>query len=209
MEETRGSNPLGSTFRMFNPSHILTISSVVLLVGRQIYWFVTEWFSHSRKKKTIPMTPSMYAKRSISGALSILLLAQLFGLELFPFQAPIWVEVVGFLCVLLSIEISVMARREIEDNWSHAAEYQIKKGHTLTTSGIYGWIRHPIYLAVILSVLGVELQTRSLLVVLLTSLTFLVLYQQGKMEELLLTKQFGEKYTRYMRKTAMFIPHIV
>jgi protein-S-isoprenylcysteine O-methyltransferase Ste14 len=194
---------------MTSPSNLLTLSSIVLLVGRQLYWFVTEWISHTHKKKTVPMTAAMYGKRVVSGALGILLLAQLLGLHLFPFDAPIWVEVVGFMCVVLSVEISVMARREISDNWSHAAEYQIKKNHELVTSGIYGWIRHPIYLAVMLSVIGVELQTKSLLVVLLTSLTFLVLYEQGKKEEQLLSKRFGKEYGDYVRRTSMFIPHII
>src|SRR5213596_2648167 len=84
----------------------------------------------------------------------------------------------------------------------------IQPGHTLVTGGIYGVIRHPSYLGLLINSLGWSLAFRSGLGVLLTVLLILPLLARIKAEENLLYSQFGDDYNTYRSHTSRLIPGI-
>jgi protein-S-isoprenylcysteine O-methyltransferase Ste14 len=82
----------------------------------------------------------------------------------------------------------------------------IQPGHTLVTSGVYGVIRHPSYLGLLVSSLGWALAFRSGVGVLLTILLIPPLVARVRAEEKLLHKQFGSEYEAYCGRTWRLIP---
>jgi protein-S-isoprenylcysteine O-methyltransferase Ste14 len=70
----------------------------------------------------------------------------------------------------------------------------IQPGHTLVTTGIYGVIRHPSYLGLLINSLGWALTFRSGVGVLLTALAIVPLMDRIWSEEALLRSQFGAEY---------------
>jgi len=82
----------------------------------------------------------------------------------------------------------------------------IQPGHTLATNGIYGVVRHPSYLGLLVSSLGWALAFRSAVGLLLTALMGLPLFARIRAEEALLHSQFGAEYDAYRARTPMFIP---
>ena len=84
----------------------------------------------------------------------------------------------------------------------------IQPGHTLVTSGIYGLIRHPSYLGLLVGSLGWALAFRSALGVLLTALLIPPLVARIAAEERLLRTQFGDEYDAYRSRTSRLIPGI-
>jgi protein-S-isoprenylcysteine O-methyltransferase Ste14 len=84
----------------------------------------------------------------------------------------------------------------------------IQPGHTLVTSGVYGVIRHPSYLGLLVNSLGWALAFRSGVGVLLTALTIPPLVARMRAEETLLRTQFGGEYDAYCRRTSRLIPGI-
>ena len=84
----------------------------------------------------------------------------------------------------------------------------IQPGHTLVTSGIYGVIRHPSYLGLLVGSLGWALAFRSTLGVLLTALLIPPLVARIGAEERLLRTQFGDEYDAYRSRTSRLIPGI-
>lgn len=84
----------------------------------------------------------------------------------------------------------------------------IQPGHTLVTSGIYGVIRHPSYLGLLVGSLGWALAFRSTLGVLLTALLIPPLVARIGAEERLLRSQFGDEYDAYRSRTSRLIPGI-
>jgi protein-S-isoprenylcysteine O-methyltransferase Ste14 len=82
----------------------------------------------------------------------------------------------------------------------------IQPGHSLVASGIYGVIRHPSYLGLLVNSLGWGLAFRSGVGVLLTALTIPLLLARIRAEENLLRTQFGEQYDAYRRRTSRLIP---
>ena len=84
----------------------------------------------------------------------------------------------------------------------------IQPGHTLVTSGVYGVIRHPSYLGLLVNSLGWALAFRSGVGVLLTALVIPPLVARMRAEEALLRTQFGGEYDAYCRRTSRLIPGV-
>jgi protein-S-isoprenylcysteine O-methyltransferase Ste14 len=82
----------------------------------------------------------------------------------------------------------------------------IQPGHTLVTSGVYGVIRHPSYLGLLVNALGWGLAFRAGLGVLLTALMIPPILARTRAEERLLRSQFGDEYGAYCARTARLIP---
>lgn len=82
----------------------------------------------------------------------------------------------------------------------------IQPGHTLVTSGVYGVIRHPSYLGLLINSLGWALAFRSAVGVLLTALLLPPLIARIRAEERLLASQFGAQYDAYRARTSRLIP---
>ena len=84
----------------------------------------------------------------------------------------------------------------------------IQSGHTLVTNGIYGVIRHPSYLGLLINSLGWSLAFRSGIGVLLTALLIPPLLARINAEENLLQSHFGDGYNAYRSRTWRLIPWI-
>jgi protein-S-isoprenylcysteine O-methyltransferase Ste14 len=73
----------------------------------------------------------------------------------------------------------------------------IQPGHKLVTSGVYGVVRHPSYLGLLVNSLGWALAFRSGVGVLLTGLLIPPLLERIRAEKRLLRRQFGGEYDLY------------
>jgi protein-S-isoprenylcysteine O-methyltransferase Ste14 len=82
----------------------------------------------------------------------------------------------------------------------------IQPGHTLVTGGVYGVIRHPSYLGLLVNSLGWGLAFRSGVGVLLTAFIIPPLLARIHAEERLLRTQFGDEYNAYYARTSRLIP---
>ncbi|NHZ72798.1 MAG: DUF1295 domain-containing protein, partial [Aquificales bacterium] len=84
----------------------------------------------------------------------------------------------------------------------------IRKDHQLITHGIYRIVRHPIYLGVIMVVIGVPIYASSLLGLLIMSALIPVFLNRIRIEERLLIDEFGDTYRAYKETTSKLIPFI-
>ncbi len=188
---------------------VLRIATFTLLFLRVVYWLKTAGRANMTKPKHTEYKTSQKMKDYILYILWALLGIQLLGLSLFPFPYGMAVQCAGFVIAFTGVVISVMGRRELGVNWAHGGEYQVKNNQALVTTGIYQYIRHPIYLGVMLAYGGGQIVAGSYL-----SIVFLILFTyssivQAQKEERLLLQHFGQKYEDYMRQTKMLIPYIL
>jgi len=79
----------------------------------------------------------------------------------------------------------------------------------LVTSGIYGFIRHPLYLSVFFLGTGVMLKNPEPAQLILGAVNLIAVYITAKIEENEMITKFGDEYRQYMKGTKMFIPFIV
>jgi protein-S-isoprenylcysteine O-methyltransferase Ste14 len=84
----------------------------------------------------------------------------------------------------------------------------IQPGHTLVTTGVYGVIRHPSYLGLLVNSLGWDLAFRSGVGILISALLLPPIVARIRAEERLLRGQFGDEYDAYRARTSRLIPGI-
>lgn len=82
----------------------------------------------------------------------------------------------------------------------------IQPGHTLLTTGIYRFIRHPSYLGLLLTMFGWGLAFRSGVGLLLAAMLVPPLVARMNSEEALLKSEFGAEYEQYRSRTFRLIP---
>ena len=82
----------------------------------------------------------------------------------------------------------------------------IQPEHTLAKSGVYGVIRHPSYLGLLVNSLGWGLAFRSGVGVLFTALIIPPILARIRAEEKLLRIHFGDEYDAYCARTSRLIP---
>ena len=90
----------------------------------------------------------------------------------------------------------------------YSAEVTIQERHELIMRGVYGYIRHPRYLGVILLALGMSLLFRSWLGVLASLPLAGALLFRIRDEEELMQKEFGKEWEAYCRRTWRLIPFL-
>jgi protein-S-isoprenylcysteine O-methyltransferase Ste14 len=79
----------------------------------------------------------------------------------------------------------------------------------LVKSGIYGQIRHPLYLSIFLLGTGIVLKDPAVLQLILGAINLIAVYITSRIEEKEMIKKFGAEYIEYMKNTKMFIPFIL
>jgi protein-S-isoprenylcysteine O-methyltransferase Ste14 len=84
----------------------------------------------------------------------------------------------------------------------------IQPGHQLVTTGVYGRIRHPSYLGLLVGSLGWALAFRSGVGVLLALAMLVPLLARMRAEEDLLRSHFGAEYEAYCARTWRLLPGI-
>jgi protein-S-isoprenylcysteine O-methyltransferase Ste14 len=177
----------------------------------RIYWFVSEQKAEKEKPKEGQMK-SIVSKRAASKFITLLAFGvvgvQLLGVSLFEMPVKsLTVQILGFLLVILGLGIAAIGRYSLGANWANCYEYQVKRKQELVTTGIYHYIRHPLYIGIFLFYIGGELLVQSYLVY-IYMFALLGANKQAKWEEKLLIEHFGDQYRRYMKRTKRFIPFV-
>ncbi len=79
----------------------------------------------------------------------------------------------------------------------------------LVKSGIYGYIRHPLYFSLFLLGTGIMFKNPSITSYILGLINFTALFITAKMEEKEMVARFGDAYVEYMNETKMFLPFLI
>jgi protein-S-isoprenylcysteine O-methyltransferase Ste14 len=86
---------------------------------------------------------------------------------------------------------------------------KVRKTPGVIREGIFGIVRHPIYLSEILFYLGLVVFRISLAALAIWFIAVLFLHYLSRYEERLLLERFGDDYRRYMKEVPMYFPRIM
>ena len=114
----------------------------------------------------------------------------------------------GCSLAVAGVAVVLRSRAELGSAWSLVPRADRARG--LVTTGPYRFVRHPIYLGLILVALGQSLafgNRAALLVVVLAVVPTFV--WRARAEEELLGGTFGARYARYRERTRMVVPFIL
>lgn len=90
---------------------------------------------------------------------------------------------------------------------SSATSAQLYQGHQLIENGPYSFVRHPMYLAVIMVAIGALLIFQTWAMVLFTPSAFVVILR-ARREEQLLAREFGASWADYCRRVPAWLPRL-
>jgi protein-S-isoprenylcysteine O-methyltransferase Ste14 len=79
----------------------------------------------------------------------------------------------------------------------------------LVKSGLYYYIRHPLYLSIFLLGSGVMLKHMGIVQLSLGAVNLIAIYLTARIEEKEMIVRFGDEYRDYMNETKMFIPFLL
>ncbi len=86
--------------------------------------------------------------------------------------------------------------------------YEFEKTTELIDSGIFRYIRHPLYSSLLFLTWGIFFKHATMLLLLIALLSSVFLYITALIEEKECLEVFGEKYRGYMKHTRRFVPFL-
>jgi protein-S-isoprenylcysteine O-methyltransferase Ste14 len=115
-------------------------------------------------------------------------------------------NVAGLSLFIVGMSIAIVAVRTLKRFYS--STLVTREDHKLITHGVYRLARHPIYLGVLIAIMGVPVYAPSLIGFLILSLLIPIILFRIKMEEEMLTEYFGDEYQAYRKTTKKLIPFL-
>lgn len=120
-------------------------------------------------------------------------------------RLSIW-NIAGLSLFIIGLSIAIVATCTLKQFYS--STLMTREDHQLITHGIYRFARHPIYLGVLIAIMGVPVYAPSLYGFLIMSLLIPIILFRIKMEEEMLSEHFGDEYQAYRKTTKKLIPFI-
>ena len=117
------------------------------------------------------------------------------------------IRAAGGILYTFGLLVAILGRLHLGNNWSDIEVNRIQDKHQTVTTGIYAYLRHPIYVGDLLLLIGLELALNSWLVLGVLALTPIVLMKAIKEEKVLAANLSG--YHDYSRRVKRFIPYVV
>lgn len=114
----------------------------------------------------------------------------------------------SLLLLLLSLALLQLSGKP-DDNRNDIPMLEFEKTTELVTTGIYGYIRHPMYGSLLFLCWGIFFKQPSLLGSALGVLASGLLVATARVEETENLRYFGKEYQEYMKRTKMFVPFIL
>lgn len=129
-------------------------------------------------------------------------------LDFADYRLPLWLGVIGISICLYSIWLFYLSHRDLGENWF--VDLKIREKHKLVSEGIYKYIRHPMYAAIWLSVIGQALILQNYIAGLSGLAAFGLLYfLRVRREEEMMIKSFGDEYREHAKRTGRIFPKIL
>lgn len=118
-----------------------------------------------------------------------------------------FLQLIGVILTILGMLTAIAARNKLAGNWSSTID--LKKGHELITTGIYSYVRHPIYLGIGLMGLGALFELQSIIFIFVYVILLIVYWFRIRTEEALMSKVFPKEYLKYKKKVKAVIPFML
>ncbi|MCC7162899.1 MAG: isoprenylcysteine carboxylmethyltransferase family protein [Anaerolineae bacterium] len=182
---------------------------LVLFGGLVLHKIIWEVYKIGTPKTTKGARPGLaaFAFKAIKLVVLAFLLVQTLFLDILPItDTPFGLTRIGFVVYCAGLAIAIAGRVQLGKNWANLEDAQVHGQQALVHSGIYRYVRHPIYVGDSLLLVGLELALNSWLV-LATIIPIAVFVRQALAEEKMLARSF-DGYAAYQAQTKRFIPFV-
>jgi protein-S-isoprenylcysteine O-methyltransferase Ste14 len=190
----------------------MTFLRIYLLVGLLGHKFVWEFLKRSSPHKTTGPARKrslfLTAVKGVKITILLLIIVQTLMPDILPIATDsTLIRSAGVALFTAGLLIAVLSRIHLGNNWSDIESGQVLGEQAVVSKGVYGYVRHPIYVGDLLLLLGLELSLNSWLVAVAALLVPIVLWKAVREEKMLINDLPG--YRLYCAQTKRFIPFIV
>ena len=127
--------------------------------------------------------------------------------DIFKFEVPYYFKIFSGFILLLDTILFYLSHKELADNWSPFVE--IKEKQKLIKTGIYQYIRHPMYLSMWIFALFQGFLLSNAFIEIFGILTWSNLYFiRISNEEKIMIDTFGNEYKEYIKNTGRIFPKL-
>lgn len=132
----------------------------------------------------------------------------------FVFPVPIQ-QVISWLLLVISIVFVVWGVIDLRSTGKAVPPpegspmYEWENTERLATTGIFGYIRHPMYSSLLFLAWGALLKSVTTGTLVLVGVATLALVATARAEEVENLARFGTEYQTYMRRTRLFLPFLL
>ncbi|TAL74153.1 MAG: isoprenylcysteine carboxylmethyltransferase family protein [Bacteroidetes bacterium] len=116
-------------------------------------------------------------------------------------------QIISWIFLILSVYVVIAGYLLLKRKGKSDTNFE--NTSVLVTSGIYGFIRHPLYLSIFLLGTGAMLKDVGLIQTGFGVINLIALFFTARIEEKEMIDKFGDEYLTYMKSTRMFIPFII
>jgi protein-S-isoprenylcysteine O-methyltransferase Ste14 len=170
-----------------------------ILAGGTIFLMLFSWFL-SIKYKRYHGIARFFAFESVF----ILVMLNIKVWFVTPFSIP---QVISWILLILSAYIVASGYLTLKRKGKPDSNFE--NTSVLVKTGLYGYIRHPLYLSIFLLGTGIMMKQTGILQISLEIINIIAIYLTARIEEKEMIDKFGDEYRDYMIDTKMFIPFLL
>jgi protein-S-isoprenylcysteine O-methyltransferase Ste14 len=123
------------------------------------------------------------------------------------FQVFSWILLI-ISAYLIIVGVILIKRKGKPVNRDEKTLFQFEQTSELVDTGIYSYIRHPLYSSLLFLTWGIFLKNVNIESSIVSVLSSIFLYFTAVCDEKECIKFFGNKYSEYMKRSKRFIPYI-
>lgn len=189
---------------------ILDQLRLYLLAGLVVHKLVWEVLKRrpAASRRRAPQSAFTTLLKGLKVAILAGLVAQTLLPEILPImQDPVSLRVVGVPLYTLGLCVAILGRVQLGDSWADIEAAQILQHQSVVATGLYRYIRHPIYVGDLVMLLGFELSLNSWLILGVGVLAPYVVWRAVREERMLSAQLPG--YGVYCARTWRFVPFVM
>jgi protein-S-isoprenylcysteine O-methyltransferase Ste14 len=197
----------------------------IIILGMFYLTFVMAlagWITSMRKGEAVTLLPERSSRTPMARfqvgfvLVSLVISALIIYLLWIPLPVSIAAPMVvifqagGLVLFLAGLCLTFWARRTLGAMWGISTSRQVKllPDHRLIQNGPYAWVRHPMYLGWWVSILGLVLVYRTLILLGIFIMSLVIFYRRARLEESVLAEKFGDEWKAYAARSKCLIPFI-
>lgn len=116
-------------------------------------------------------------------------------------------QIISWILLIISLWLAVSGVLLLKSKGK--SEKSFENTTVLVKSGLYKYIRHPLYSSLFFLGTGVMLKDTGTIQLVGGSVNLIAVYITSRIEENEMVARFGDSYIEYMQETKMFIPFII
>ena len=186
----------------------MLILQIYLLIGLVLHKIIWESLRiRANEKPTESRSIKLLAVKAVKISILIGIVVQIWLPDILPIATDSFgLRVVGASIYTIGLATAIAARFQLGENWANIETGQILKSQSVVASGIYAYVRHPIYIGDLLLLLGLELALNSWLMLGVLILAPIVMLKAIREERMLADELPG--YDAYCQHSKRFIPFV-